>query len=207
MSNSEISTCSYTVFAGGDHHFFSSVSIPLAEILGDNLKNDDSATFTNDLPEYLAIDSRPTADAAILIGGVVGVFIFFSSCLASKILDDIYEAKFQPAIKRALGAADNKLHGANATKPKMLQLGISYADKHVLILIGIVGDTFDDILNFEHMIKTVHRNAVEWIENNSFSEPIHLYIINCGNVNLEPMLFDSLMLAIRHIRSIDLNLS
>ncbi|MBA3964362.1 MAG: hypothetical protein H0X47_01015 [Nitrospirales bacterium] len=201
MSNSDESRFGYTVFAGGDRNFLRSVSIPLVEILDNYLESDESATFTEDLPDYLAIDSRPAAEAAILIGGVVGVFAFFASWLATKILDDIYEAKLQPAIRRALGTADQKLEETNSRKAKMLLLGISYAEKRVFILICIVGETFVEILNSEHMIKMVHRNAVVWIENNSFSEPIHLYIVNHGNVNLEPLRFDSLALAHRHIRS------
>lgn len=204
MNNSEISTCSYTLFSDGDHHFINSVSIPLATIISEKLENDDSVSFTNDLPQFLATDSRPTAEVSLLLAGIIGVFTFFTSKLASKVFDDIYKVKFQPAIMKALGAADNQLKGANATKPKMLQLGISYADKQVLILIGIISDSFDNILKFDHMITMVHQNAVEWIDKNSYNESIHLYIINGGKVNLEPRLFDNFTLANEHIKSLKL---
>lgn len=204
MSDANSSICGYTVFAGGNSQFFRSVSIPLIEALDEDLHNDNAVRFTKDLPDFLDVDSRPQMDAAIVIGGIVGVFAFFASWLATKVLDDIYEAKFQPAIKRALGSAENQIADHAGPKPMMLQVGISYADKRIFILVGIVGHTFAEILASEHMIATVHRNAVEWIENNSFTEqPIHLYIVNRGRVNFEPMLFDSLMLAYRHIKSID----
>ena len=203
MTSTENTACGYTVFSGGDECWIRNISIPLTEALKQIAMHDDSITFRDELPDYLAVDSRPTADGAILIGGVVGVFVFFASWLATKILDDVYEAKFQPAIKKALGSADTKLSGANAKKPIILEVGISYTDKRVFILIGIVADTFDEILRSEHMIKSVHKNAVEWINNNDSQHPIHLYVINRVNVNLEPELFENLELAHRHLRNFD----
>jgi hypothetical protein len=205
MNNANLVNCRYRVAASGNSDFYRAVSIPLAEALEHDLKRDDSATVANDLPDYIDISSEPMADGAVLIGGIVGVFAFFASWLATRLLDDIYESRFQPAIRRALGTADQRMHGANASKSKVLQVGISYADKRVFILIAIIAETFADVLNSEHMIKTVHHNAVLWIENNAFTEPIHLYIVNRGSVNLEPRLFNSLMLAHQHIRSIDIN--
>jgi hypothetical protein len=203
MNNSATSTCAYTLFSGGDSQFLRSVSIPLAEVLGQDLANDESTRFTDDRPDFLNTSSRPGADATILIGGIVGVFAFFSSWLASKILDDIYETKFQPAIRKVLGAADAKLKGANAKKAKMFLMGISYADKEVFILIGIVGDTFAEILGWEHMIETVHGIAVRWIDSNSSDQPIHLYIVDRGKVNIEPILFDNLISAHGYIQYVD----
>lgn len=207
MTRPENTDCRITVFAGGDQHWFRNVSIPLIESLEHEIMDDDSITFKYDLPDYLQVDSRPKADAAVLIGGVVGIFAFFASWLATKVLDDVYEVKIQPAIRKALGAADTKLSGANATKPKMLQLGVSYADKNVFILIGIVDDTFDEILRAEHMVKSVHKSAVEWINKNDACQPIHLYIIDRGNVNLEPMQFDNLQLTHKHIQKLDFRAS
>ena len=142
-------------------------------------------------------------DGSILIGGVIGVFTFFGTWVASKFLDEVYEAKFQPAIRKVLGLAGSNLTGANAKKPKMLQLGISYAEKNVFILIGIVEDSFEEILKSENRIKPVHANAVDWIDANGVGKPIHLYIINRGNVNLEPELFDTLGQAHNHVRKLD----
>ena len=103
-------SCSYTVFSGGDSAFIRSVSAPLSEALSADLAGDGEAIPADGLPEFLGeIDSRPQNDGGILIGGIVGVFAFFGSWLASKVLDDIYEAKFQPSIKMILGSADKKL--------------------------------------------------------------------------------------------------
>ena len=197
-------SCSYTVFSGGDSAFIRSVSAPLSEALSADLAGDGEAIPADGLPEFLGeIDSRPQNDGGILIGGIVGVFAFFGSWLASKVLDDIYEAKFQPSIKMILGSADKKLDGANANQPKMLQVGFSFSEKCVFILIGIIDDTFDAILQSEHMIGTVHKNAVAWIEANELAAPVHLYLIDHGTVNLEPLVFDSLSAVHRHLRTIE----
>ena len=203
MNESESNNCEYTVFAGGDSRFFSSVAFPLTAALEEELRGDDSVKKTKKLPDFLHVDSRPQADASVIIGGVVGIFMFFTSWLGKKVLDEIYEAKFRPAIKRALGEVDNNMSKEKKRSLTMLQVGVSYNDKRVFILIGIVGYTFSEILASEHMLASVHRNAVEWIENNSFAEPILLYIINHGNVNVEPIRFDSLIHADRYIRTIE----
>jgi hypothetical protein len=129
MKSKDNAPCSYTVIASGDQHWLRDVPIPLTEALQLIARHDDSLQLQDEFPDYLYIDHQPKADGGILIGGVVGVFAFFASWLASKVLDDVYEVKFQPAIKKALGSADSKLSDSNAIKPKMLQLGFSYADK------------------------------------------------------------------------------
>ncbi|ENT7210259.1 hypothetical protein [Vibrio parahaemolyticus] len=43
------------------------------------------------------------------------------------------------------------------------------------------------------LIKSALKNAGEYIENSGVEAPVHYYHINNGNVNLEPMLRESLM--------------
>lgn len=204
MGIPETSEYKYSMFCWGNRIFLQSIAIPLVEILEDDFKNDDSQITSNEFPDYLKVDSIPTMDAGIVIAGIVGVFAFFASWVATKALDEIYKAKFQPAIKKALRNADKKFKDDKHPVPKMLQLGISYADKNIFILIGIVGDTFAEILNSENKIKTVHDNAVKWIESNSYSKPIHLYIMNKNYVNINPLLFENLNMAMGHIKTLDL---
>lgn len=203
LNNAQSETIRYTVFASGDSQFFNTASVPLAECLESAFVDDDSPVFTNDLPEYLSVDSRPKADGGVVLAGIVGVFAFLTTWLAKKVLDDVYELKLRPSIRKALGAADNQLKGTNAAKPKMLMVGISYADRQIFILIGIVGDSFEEILASEHMFHTVHANAVQWADDNPSDQPIHLYIVDRGTTNIEPMLYNDLTSVHRSISNLE----
>ena len=190
--------CEYTVYSGGKRSWLRAVSIPVAE----SLEELESQTFRKrvDLPSYLEIESRITNDSGLAIAGVIGVFAFFASWLSAKVLDDIWETKFQPAFRKALGDADSKLPDAGDPVPKMLQIGISYADKQVFFLVALIGDTFDDILiSSESTLKAVHRNAIAWVEENGAKSPVHVYVVNRGKMNLEPHCFDNLILAHRYL--------
>lgn len=193
---------SYTVSSSGDQHWLRAVSIPLAETLEQSFEHDDSIQRIDDLPDYLRIDAKPTADAAILIKGVVGIFATLGLTLGYKILDDVYEVKFRPAILKALGAADEKLSGANSSEAKALQLGIIYVDNDVTILITIVGRSFAEILKSENQILAIHSAAVEWIEQNEATERVHLYIVNGGKFDPKPLLFENLKLAQSYLSGI-----
>ncbi|MBL8856399.1 MAG: hypothetical protein JNK57_20705 [Planctomycetaceae bacterium] len=203
MNNTHSESIGYTIFASGDSEFFNAAPIPLADCFEAAFVNDDSPVFTSELPEFLSVDSRPKADGGVVLAGIVGVFAFFSAWLAKKVLDDVYEIKLRPSIRKALGAADDKLDGANAAKPKMLMVGFSYSDRQIFILIGIVGDSFEEILASEHMIRTVHENAIQWAEKNPSEFPIHLYIVDRGTTNVEPMLYHDLALVHRSIANLE----
>lgn len=203
MNKTHSESIGYTIFASGNSEFFQAAPIPLAGCFDAAFVDDDSPVFRKELPEFLSVDSRPKGDGGVVLAGIVGVFAFFSTWLLKKVLDDFYEIKLRPSIRNALGAADEKLEGVNATKPKMLMVGISYSDRQILILIGIVGDSFEEILAAEHMIPAVHANAVLWAENNPSEFPIHLYIVDHGTSNVEPMLCHDLTSVHRSIANLE----
>jgi len=203
LNNTQSESIGYTVFASGDSEFFRAASILLAECLKTAFVDDDSPVLTTELPKFLSVDSRPKADGGVVLAGIVGVFAFLTTWFAKKLLDDVYEIKLRPSIREALGAADVKLDGANAAKPKMLMVGISYSDRQIFILIGVVGDTFEEILASERIIPMVHANAVQWAEKNPSNLPVHLYIVDRGTTNIEPMLYKDLASVHRSIANLE----
>jgi hypothetical protein len=42
------------------------------------------------------------------------------------------------------------------------------------------------------MIPDIHQSAIKWIKKNGRGKFVHLYKVENGNVNLVPLLFDSL---------------
>ncbi len=189
-------SCSYRFNYAGPSTFVRKVAIPFAESLEFQFADDDSVHEAQSVPAYL--ETGPTKrrmDAGTTVILTLGVSLFLVKWFAERVLDDVYDAKFQPMIKKALGTADKGVHPNSASRPKMFMLGISYSQANVFILIALVADSFQEILESERMIHTAHENAIKWIENNGVGEPIHFYSIEYGKLNLEPVQFKNLKTA------------
>lgn len=189
--STDTTDCTYTTLVGGDAAFIRAVGIPLVEALDATIPADGICRDESEPDDALAINDRPRNDV-VAIAGIVGVVLYFGSCITKKILDDIYAVKIQPKVKEILGQADNRLSGANSRKKKMYQFGIRYAEQRVFVLIGVVGETFDEVLGQCHLLTTIHTNAVHWIKDSGRQKPIHLYVVQDGCVNVAPLLFDQL---------------
>jgi hypothetical protein len=183
--------CSYTTVVSGDASFFRDVGAPLAHALDMDLRSSDVHKHDCDLDDALKVNGQARNEISS-IAGIITVVVFFASYIGKKILDDVYTAKLQPIIKRILGQTDNKLTQANARNKKVYQLGVWYEQKRVLVLASIVGDSFNDILKHQELLPTIHASALTWIKQNGRQKAIHLYILEGGNVNAAPLLFESL---------------
>lgn len=198
MYPTDISHCTYSTLVCGDASFIEAAGIPFVKLLDDSLPTDGISRNEPELDSALAINAHLRNDMAA-IAGIIGVMLYFSSWITKKILDDIYTVKIQPKLKEILGQTDEQLSDANSRKKKMYQFGVWYAEQRVFILVGIVGDTFNDILEQCQLLTTVHANAVHWIKENGRQETIHLYIVQDGQVNIVPLLFEVLAKAHSHI--------
>jgi len=190
--------CTYATLIAGDASFIRAVGIPLDEALEEDLRDNGSLRNSDDLNEVLAVDERPRNDFGSF-SGIIGVVLFLTGWVTKKILDDVYTIKFQPTVKRILGQSDEQLTSFNARKKKMYQMGIWYDEQQAYILVGIVGNSFKDILNDHDLLPVVHMNAVSWIIKNGRGKSIHLYLLENGKMNITPLLFDKLVDMHRYI--------
>jgi len=106
----------YTVVTSGNKDWILDVAVPLSEGLETEGQKDGNLVFERNLPNLLNYDSQPKASSSFLIAGVVGIVVFLATRLGGKIVDDIYELKLQPIIRKSLAPADSKLKGSNSKK-------------------------------------------------------------------------------------------
>ncbi|MEO7300695.1 MAG: hypothetical protein ABI042_19190 [Verrucomicrobiota bacterium] len=190
--------CKYFTLAGGDAPFYRAVVVPFVDAIENDLFSNGIHRKDNPLDDCLKTNEN-VQNAPVLIAGIVGVILFVGARIGGKILDEIYTAKIQPIVKRLFAQADRKLTPQLTCKKKMYQMGVWYEQQRVLILVAIIGCSFEEILNQHDLLTTIHANAVCWITENGLQKPIHLYRLEGGKVNAVPLLFDSLMEAQRDI--------
>jgi len=195
---------SVTTMVSGGAGFIREVGVPFARDLETSCDNT-TVEFARELPEFLDHDSGFRNDGGVSIGVSIGVGVFLASWAGEKVLDEIYDKHIKTHVQKALGTSDAKLAGADSKKPRMLQVGISYNDEKVFILIGLIGDTFDEILVLEPQIKQIHGLAKLWIEANNFDSTVHLYLLRKDRCNLKPVEFATLNSAHQYLRDLKLS--
>lgn len=183
--------CSYMIFAEGNSSFLRTMAVPFADVVEKQFPSLGISPKEGDFDESLTISESPRNDFAI-IAGVVGIILFVGSRIVGKIIDDVYASKIQPKIKELLGQAEKDLTNANARKKKMYWFGVWHDESRVLVLVAAVGSTYEEILNQDQLIVTTHLNAKSWIDTNGRQNAIHLYVLENGQTNITPTLFNSL---------------
>jgi hypothetical protein len=192
-------SCTYTTLVSGDSEFVKTVGIPLAEALESELSPSGIHQNVDEVDQRVGLRKPIQIQNSFLIGGIVGVLLFVVARMGGKVVDEIYAVKIQPIIKRVLGASDRKLGNANVRSRKLFQLGVWYARERVLVMVVVFGRSFEEILSHHDLLATVHANALAWIDANGRCKSVHLYVVEAGQVNAAPVLFDTLMDANAHI--------
>lgn len=194
MKNKKIITpgeYQFTTLVSGNSSFYKHVGIPLAGALERYLPNEGIYHVGDDIDEALALSRQPKAFVS-LVAGTVGVVLFVAGSLSKDVLHDIYIAKIQPTVKKVLASADKKLDGENVKGAKAYEAGFWYAEERVIILVAIIGDSFNTILKYHDMISDIHQSGIKWVQKNGRQKTVHLYKVEHGKVNLEPFLFKTL---------------
>jgi hypothetical protein len=188
-SQSHEPTLQFTTVASGNSSLIKFLAIPLAGELESILPKDGFVDLNKERAKELHIHGRPMANLTA-VDATIGVLLFVTGGFASNIITDIYKAKVKPIVDQILGSADEKLNQSN--QPKAYEAGFWYGEERVIIYIAIIEKTFGEIVKYHFMIPDIHQNAIKWIQKNGRGKLVHLYKVENGNVNLVPLLFDSL---------------
>lgn len=139
----------------------------------------------------LYIDTRPTMDAGLVTGAIIGLCVFVGAWAGNKLLDEIYEEKLKEPLHRLLSEAFNK---ANFPSNKRLEYQhvVTFNDIGLTILVRLLLNDKSEITESLGQMMHVHKLASEWIENNGKGAPIHCYVISDGKCNIEPRFYNSL---------------
>ena len=94
---------SYSVAANGNSDFLRTIAIPLTEELG-RLKE----TLYIEIPKKAAFEHDSTPKALDLtVAGFFGIVLFLPGWFAVKVLDEIYDIRIKPLIRKIIYKADS----------------------------------------------------------------------------------------------------
>ncbi len=184
----------------GNPAVFHALGIPLSAMLEAELLPDGVEFHTGPMPDPLKVLPQPPQAAGEVIAAIIGVFAFLGPLAAKKVIDEIYSAKIGPKIRDVLDSTSAKLLPNKPGKKWLFQLGVWYEEDHVLILLTLVGDSLKEVHAQEHLLPTLHSQAVNWLIQNTNNSPVHLYIAEDGKANLSPLTFDHINEAQEHLK-------
>ncbi|ELB2879571.1 hypothetical protein QNE31_002742 [Vibrio parahaemolyticus] len=184
----------YSYFIGGSSDTFAELSKSLCSsfdpLFKENEVGSDSSPFRT-MPQ-MQIDTSPKNDVGLSSELVVGVCTFLTTWAGTKFLDEYYDTFIKPGFKKLI----HKLHKVKQLTPSDIvdfYSVVTFTEQNCVIVIRctMALDLDDEKKNV--LIMSAFKNAGDYIENCGVKAPIHYYHINNGNMNLEPMLRESLM--------------
>lgn len=184
----------YSYFIGGNSDTFGEVSKSLCgsfdPLFKENEVVNDSTPFRA-MPQ-MQIDTRPKNNAGLSSEIVIGVCAFLGTWVGNKFLDEYYEVFIKPGFKKLFSKLQKTLALTQKAEVDFYSV-VTFSEKNCVIVIRYTMTLGLDDEKKSFLIKSALKNAGEYIENSGVKAPVHYYHINNGNVNLEPMLRESLM--------------
>ncbi|MEW8053271.1 MAG: hypothetical protein AB2809_23190 [Candidatus Thiodiazotropha sp.] len=183
----------YTYFVAGQNPFMRAAIDAIGSELDPVLANTDWQESSEPMKsnKALHLDTRPTMDAGMVSGLVIGLCLFVGGWAGNKLLDEIYQEKLREPLLRLLREA---FKNAKLPSNKRLEYQhvVTFNDIGVTILIRLLLDHEDEISESLEQMTHVHKLASEWIEKNGKGAPIHCYVVADSKCNVEPQFYNSL---------------
>ena len=176
--------------AVGQITFMKEVAIPVGEVIEEVAKEYPCA---NDLD--LRIDPRPKAFLSGL-DALIGVAIFLGGWAGTKFLDEIYEAKLGPTIKKYFRPY---IEARGVDKKYSLAILARKRGVGGSVLICCIGSSIEEIESSERHIPVALAIAKELLDSSS-ENSVYLYVIESGKVNLEPRVYESHQMALEGLK-------
>jgi hypothetical protein len=176
--------------AFGQNIFVKEVAIPVGEVIEEVAKEYPCADDVD-----LRIAPRPTAFLSGL-DALIGISLFLGSWAGTKFLDEIYDAKLGPKIKKYFRPYIEK---RGTDKKYSIAILVRKRVAGGSVLICCIGSTIEEIESSERHIPAVLTIAKELLDS-SKENSVYLYVIEGGKVNLEPGVFDSHEMALEGLK-------
>ena len=190
----------YTSVCAGDASFIRALPIPLASDLEVVAK--EAEIKHEDLPtsDVFAVDKRPK-NLGFESAVAAGIVLFVGSWFAKKLLDEIYELKLKPAIRRVIQKADEITVFRAKKRFLVFLVGVYYRDKEKLVLVALKTKDKAVLVRDLERIRDVHTSAYRKLTRPEYNRPLHLYVVENGQVNLEPIQLNNMQEAYESIRT------
>jgi len=192
------STIGYSIVSVGNSRFFRALAIPFASDMELLAKGTELSYEPVPDDEVFAVDTRQKAigtETAV----AVGIVLFVGSWFAKKILDEIYDIKLKPIIRNVIQKADEIVISGARKRGLSFVVGIHHQDKQTLVLVVLKTKEKNELLGNLETIRNVHAAARQNVEQSKYDAPLHLYVIEDGKVNVEPIQLRSMQEAYERI--------
>lgn len=135
--------------------------------------------------------------AAFLSGldALVGISVFLGGWAATKLLDEVYDARLRPKIKECFWPYVEK----NGPDKKYSLAILARKRGGGAVLICCIGSSVEEIESSERHIPAALTLAQELL-NSSTDNSVYLYVIEGGRINLEPGVFENHELALEGLK-------
>lgn len=167
--------------AAGRNSFVREVAIPVGE---DIEKISKRFSCQDEIP--IEIEPKPEAFLSGL-EALIGIVVFFGGWAGTKFLDEVYDAKFSPAVKERLAKYIQK---SGTHKKYSLAISINKKNSGTSVLICSVGSTIEEIETSEAHIPSVLKIAEACLDS-GVEDTVHMFVIDNGNCNLKPLTYNS----------------
>ena len=124
------------------------------------------------------------------------LFFFIGGWGATKTLDEIYETTIKDKV-------NNSLQGflkSNASGRKVCaSLLVNVKPKRISIIVATVGKDINEIKHSQSQVSPLLARAIDTAEKIATPGTVHLYIIEAGNINHDPLIYGSITEAIERV--------
>jgi hypothetical protein len=188
----------YTTIVGGDSDFIRAFGIPTAEELEKVAQRLNMQL--RQLPDdgIFFVDTRPK-NIGTLTTGLFGILLFSPVWFGKKVLDEIYDLKLKPIVREIIKKADGIEIFTSKKKYKTFILSVFYEEYRTLVIVAVKEKAIDDLASNLDKVAAVHVSALAILQERRSSEPVHLYIVSDGKVNMKPYEHKALASALSQI--------
>lgn len=186
---------SYSVVASGGATFMREVCAPLSEQLEADFPGQVAmlrGTADRTTPPGLETPQGPKALPGA-VDAMVGVMVFLGVWGIKRLLDDVYELKIRPRVRKLLGEAD-KTAQLSSGRSRAFLFAVSYGSAERTVVAIALGETLAEVAANEHFVPEVHLHAYELLERgDQQGRPVLAYLISDGRFSSEPLLFENIV--------------
>lgn len=194
------SAWSFTVLGVGQANHLRNCCAPFAAALSSELANHEGIParhLENDSPLGFARRAQPRA-ALSGMEAMVGVLLFVLGWGAKRVLDDVYEVKVRPHIRKLLGE-----NVTPSVRPAIVVVAIWHERLQKGAIIAFGGDSLDGRSASEAKVSSIHLKAERLLELDQSGKPLVLFGVHNGLLVQGPLFFESLPQVYQHLSASD----
>lgn len=190
----------FTTIAEGDSKFIMTFGVPIAEELDE--MSAPLNMHVRPLPDHkMFLLDTGAKNIETFTVGVFGVLLFLPGWFAKKLLDEIYDLKLKPVVRKILKQANEIEIYASKKKYKTFTLSVYYKEYSTVVIVAVKERGLDELATSLDRIRAAHAAALATLQTSSSPEPVHLYLIKDGKVNVEPYMHKTFASALGQINS------